>query len=75
MMKDLHQEQIELSNYEYCGMFPHNLHKLTSKLHSKEFQKLLKTDTLTSKGQQYIANYFKVEQQWADLVADLTRDH
>jgi hypothetical protein len=64
IMKDLHPKQIDICYPHHRGMFPSHHHELTTKLQSQQFQTLLKTDATTSAGQQYIAEYFKVEQEW-----------
>jgi hypothetical protein len=63
-MKVLHPEQIDLCQHFYCGMFPEETTQLTSPLQGNQFQKLLKTDATTIDGQQYVAEYFKVIEQW-----------
>jgi hypothetical protein len=46
-------------------MFPEKEDDLAAILQSQQFQQLLKTDaTTTSEGQQYVAEYFEVEEQW-----------
>jgi hypothetical protein len=45
-------------------MFPKEITHLTSHLQVEQFQKLLKTDATTINGQQYVAEYFNVTEQW-----------
>jgi hypothetical protein len=63
-MKVLHPEQTELNRTVYCGMFPEEITILTTCLQSDQFQQLLKTDAITIDGQEYVAEYFKVAEQW-----------
>jgi hypothetical protein len=63
-MKVLHPEQIDLRQRAYHGMFPEEITQLTLCLQGKQFQKLLKTDATTINCQQYVAEYFKVTEQW-----------
>ncbi len=63
-MKGLHPEQTELDQLFYHGMFPKEITQLTTCLQTERFQKLLKTDATTNNGQEYVAEYFKVSEQW-----------
>jgi hypothetical protein len=45
-------------------MFPEEITQLTTRLQTEQFQKLLKTDATTINGQEYVAEYFKVSEQW-----------
>jgi hypothetical protein len=63
-MKVLHPEQTELDRLVYHGMFLEKITQLTSHLQTEQFQKLLKTDATTINGQEYVAEYFKVSEQW-----------
>ncbi len=63
-MKVLHPEQPELNGTVYLGMFPKDITQLITHLQSNRFQKLLKTDATTVNGQEYVAEYFKVAEQW-----------
>ena len=63
-MKVLHPEQTELYQLVYCGMFLEEITQLTTHLQTEQLQKLLKTDATTINGQEYVAEYFKVSEQW-----------
>jgi hypothetical protein len=63
-MKVLHQEQIDLHQHVYWGMFLEEITQLTSHLQGEQFQNLLKTGATTINGEQYVAEYFKVTEQW-----------
>ncbi len=45
-------------------MFLEREDNLAAILQSQQFQQLLKTDAITSEGQQNVAEYFEVEEQW-----------
>ncbi len=63
-MKVLHPEQTEINWLVYCGMFLEDIAQLTTRLQSEQFQQLLKTDATTFNGQDFVAEYFKVSDQW-----------
>jgi hypothetical protein len=67
-MKVLHPKQTELIQTVYRGMFPDEIAKLTTCLQSDQFQQLLKTDATTINGQEYVAEYFKVAEQWKNKI-------
>ncbi len=59
-----HPEQTELNRLVYRGTFLEDVTQLTTCLQSEQFQQLLKTDATTFNGQEYVAEYFKVSEQW-----------
>jgi hypothetical protein len=63
-MKVLYPEQTELNQLVYRGMILKEITQSTTHLQSTVFQKLLKTNATTIDGQEYVAEYFKVSEQW-----------
>ncbi len=67
-MKVLHPERTKLNRLVYRGMFPEVITQLTTRLQSEQFQQLLKTDATTFDGQDFVAEYFKVSEQWKNEI-------
>jgi hypothetical protein len=63
-MKVLQPEQTELDRCVYRGMFLEKITQMTTCLQTEQSQKLFKTDATTIDGQEYVAEYFKVSEQW-----------
>jgi hypothetical protein len=63
-MKDLHPDEGGLCQPYHQGIFLEKEDNLAAILQSQQFQQLLKTDATTSEGQQNVAEYFEVEEQW-----------
>ena len=66
-MKDLHPNEDEVRQKIYRGLFPPNTNTLTQLIESPDFQQLIATDATTKDGQQKVAEYFHVSEEWAAM--------
>ena len=64
-MKHLHPNEEEQEEKSYHDLFPDDNTLFTKQLESPEFLNFLKTDATTSEGQTLVAQYFKVDEEWA----------
>jgi hypothetical protein len=64
-MKLLHPNEDEQEENYYNDLFPDDDTLFTKQLESSEFLNFLKTDATTSEGQTLVAQYFKVDKEWA----------
>ena len=64
-MKHLHPNEDEQEEKYYHDLFPDDDTLFTKQLESSEFLNFLKTDATTSEGQTLVAQYFKVDEEWA----------
>ena len=64
-MKLLHPNEDEQEEKYYHDLFPDDNTLFTKQLESSEFLNFLKTDATTSEGQTLVAQYFKVDKEWA----------
>ena len=67
IMKDLHPHEDEVWDKIIHGLFPPNSITLTQLIESPDFQQLLATDATTKDGQQKVAEYFHVSEEWAAM--------
>ena len=64
-MKHLHPNEEEQEEKSFQDLFPDDDTLFTIQLESLEFLNFLKTDATTSEGQTLVAQYFKVDDEWA----------
>jgi len=64
-MKLLHPNEDEQEENYYNDLFPDDDTLFTKQLESSQFLNFLKTDATTSEGQTLVAQYFKVDKEWA----------